>query len=199
MAAPFVGGASLEATLEEVLQVLHDRVNNVGGKVLMVKSFFKKLDCPEQGTPSLKMGRLSCLVPRPPDFTVWLDVPLEVLKTQLLKEKKQQLLLTAPGGCGKTALMKRLGHDQEIKVMDECPLSLTGNSHSMPNVQAPQFQYDFIESDGQFEIVNVPIELEDDEDDEDYDLSDFSESDDDINEDIGMEDDRINRAIGGKA
>ncbi|KAK4570814.1 hypothetical protein RGQ29_029606 [Quercus rubra] len=68
-----------------------------------------------QGTLSLKMGRLSCLVPRPPDFTVWLDVPLEVLKTQLLKEKKQQLLLTAPGGCGKTALMKRLGHDQEIK------------------------------------------------------------------------------------
>ena len=115
MAAPFVEGASLEATLEEVLQVLHDRVNNVGGKVLMVKSFFKKLDCPEQGTLSLKMGRLSCLVPRPPDFTVWLDVPLEVLKTQLLKEKKQQLLLTAPGGCGKTALMKRLGHDQEIK------------------------------------------------------------------------------------
>ncbi|KAK9995042.1 hypothetical protein SO802_024745 [Lithocarpus litseifolius] len=34
------GGASLEATLEEVLEVLHDRVNNVGGKVLMVKSFF---------------------------------------------------------------------------------------------------------------------------------------------------------------
>uniref|UniRef100_A0A7N2RA40 RPW8 domain-containing protein n=1 Tax=Quercus lobata TaxID=97700 RepID=A0A7N2RA40_QUELO len=69
----------------------------------------------EQGTLSLKMGRLSYLVPSPPDFTVWLDVPLEVLKTQLLKEKKQQLLLTAPGGCGKTALMKRLGHDQEIK------------------------------------------------------------------------------------
>ena len=66
----------------------------------------------------------------------------------------------------------------------------------MPNVQAPQFQYDSIEFDGQFEIVNVPIELEDDED---YNLSDFSESDDDINEDFGMGDDRINRAIGGKA
>ena len=70
--------------------------------------------------------------------------------------------------------------------MDECPLSLTGNSYSMPNVQAPQFQYDSIESDGQFEIVNVPIELEDDEDDKDYNLSYFSESDDDINEDFGM-------------
>ncbi|XP_050252910.1 probable disease resistance protein At5g66900 isoform X2 [Quercus robur] len=109
------GGASLEATLEEVLQVLHDRVNNVGGKVLMVESFIKKLDCPEQGTLSSKRGWLSCPVPRPPDFTVGLDVPLKVLKTQLLKEEKQQILLTAPGGCGKTALMKRLGHDQEIK------------------------------------------------------------------------------------
>ena len=68
----------------------------------------------------------------------------------------------------------------------------------MPNVQAPQSQYDFIEADGQSEIVNVPIDVEDDEDDEDYNLSDFSESDDDIIEDFGMEDDGINRAIGGK-
>ena len=36
------------------------------------------------------------------------------------------------------------------------------------------------------------------EDDEDYNLSDFSESDDDIIEDFGMEYDGINRAIGGK-
>ena len=36
------------------------------------------------------------------------------------------------------------------------------------------------------------------EDDEDYNLSDFSEFDDDIIEDFGMEDDGINRAIGGK-
>lgn len=64
------GGASLEATLEEVLEVSHDGV--------------KKLDCPEQGTLSLKMGWLSCSVPSPPYFTVGMDVPLKVLKTQLL-------------------------------------------------------------------------------------------------------------------
>ena len=39
--------------------------------------------------------------------------------------------------------------------------------------------------------------MEDDEDDEDYKLSDFSKSD-DINEDFDMEDDGINKAIGGK-
>ncbi|KAF3966864.1 hypothetical protein CMV_009073 [Castanea mollissima] len=80
--------------------------------------------------------------------------------------------------------------------MDECPLSLPRNSPSMPNVQAPQSQYDSIEADGQSKIVNVPIDVEDD--DEDYNLIDFSESNDDIIEDFGMEDDGINRAIGGK-
>ena len=60
------------------------------------------------------------------------------------------------------------------------------------------FSSSSIEADGQSEIVNVPIDVEDDKDDEDYNLSDFSESDDDINEDFGMEDDGINRAIEGK-
>ena len=69
----------------------------------------------EMKLPILKIDLLSCSVPSPPDFTVGLDVPLKELKTQLLKEKEQQLLLTAPGGCGKTALVKMLGHDQEIK------------------------------------------------------------------------------------
>ena len=64
--------------------------------------------------PILKIGRLSCSVPRPLDFTVGLDVPLKVLKTQLLNEKQQQFLLTAPGGCGKTAFVKMLGHYKEI-------------------------------------------------------------------------------------
>ncbi|XP_030935969.1 probable disease resistance protein At5g66900 [Quercus lobata] len=41
-----------------------------------------------------------------------------VLKMQLLNEKRQQILLTAPGGCGKTTLVKMLGHDQEIKYVD---------------------------------------------------------------------------------
>ena len=40
--------------------------------------------------------------------------------------------------------------------------------------------------------------MEDDKEDEDYNLSNFSKSDYDINEDFGMEDDGINREIGGK-
>ncbi|KAK7834209.1 putative disease resistance protein [Quercus suber] len=45
-----------------------------------------------------------CTVRNPPDFTVGLDMPMKELKTLLLKEEVQLLLLTAPGGCGKTTL-----------------------------------------------------------------------------------------------
>lgn len=62
----------------------------------------KKLDVP-------------CMVPIPPVFTVGLDLPLKMLKTQLLMGKEQRLLLTAPGGCGKTTLAKVLCQDEEIK------------------------------------------------------------------------------------
>jgi ABC-type uncharacterized transport system fused permease/ATPase subunit len=55
-----------------------------------------------------------CSVPRAPAY-IGLEVPLKVLKTRLLKEKEQHLLLTAPGGCGKTTLVKVLGHDKEVK------------------------------------------------------------------------------------
>jgi hypothetical protein len=62
-----------------------------------------------------KKRGLSCSVHKPPDFTVGLDVPLKVLKSQLLKEKEQQLLVTAPGGCGKTTLVTMLCQDKQIK------------------------------------------------------------------------------------
>uniref|UniRef100_A0A2N9HW74 NB-ARC domain-containing protein n=1 Tax=Fagus sylvatica TaxID=28930 RepID=A0A2N9HW74_FAGSY len=39
----------------------------------------------------------------------------EVLKTQLLKEEKQQLLVTAAGGCGKTTLVEMLCQDENIQ------------------------------------------------------------------------------------
>ena len=47
---------------------------------------------------------------------------MKKLKTLLLKEEVQLLLLTAPGGCGKTTLVKMLCQDKEIK---GTPISLT--------------------------------------------------------------------------
>jgi hypothetical protein len=56
----------------------------------------------------------SCAVPEPPDFTVGLDGPLRGLKMELLKKEVSILVLTAPGGCGKTTLVKMLCRDEEF-------------------------------------------------------------------------------------
>ncbi|KAM3681653.1 hypothetical protein ACJW30_12G015800 [Castanea mollissima] len=63
--------------------------------------------CNRMESLAIKSGA-TCVVPPPPEFTVGMDLPLMVLKTQ-------QILLTAPGGCRKTTLVKMLGHDQKIK------------------------------------------------------------------------------------
>ncbi|XP_059456168.1 probable disease resistance protein At5g66900 [Corylus avellana] len=60
-------------------------------------------------------GGLLCAIPAPPDFPVGLDFPLKELKLQLLKDEVSMLVLTAPGGCGKTTLVKMLCHDKQIK------------------------------------------------------------------------------------
>jgi hypothetical protein len=60
-------------------------------------------------------GGLLCAIPAAPDFPVGLDFPLKELKLQLLKEEVSALVLTAPGGCGKTTLVKMLCHDKQIK------------------------------------------------------------------------------------
>ena len=59
--------------------------------------------------------RVLCTVRDPPDFTVGLDMPVKELKTLLLKEEVQLLLLTAPGGCGKTTLVQMLCQDDQIR------------------------------------------------------------------------------------
>ncbi|XP_065632106.1 probable disease resistance protein At5g66890 isoform X2 [Quercus suber] len=59
---------------------------------------------------------VSCAVRERTEFTVGLDMTIRELKTLLLKEKVRLLLLTAPGGCGKTKLVEMLCQDEQIKV-----------------------------------------------------------------------------------
>ncbi|POO02736.1 Powdery mildew resistance protein [Trema orientale] len=54
-------------------------------------------------------------VPEAPDYIVGLDKPLEELKMELLKGDRSVLVVTAPGGGGKTTLAKKLCQDGEIK------------------------------------------------------------------------------------
>ncbi|XP_059623787.1 probable disease resistance protein At5g66900 isoform X3 [Cornus florida] len=57
----------------------------------------------------------SCGAPGVPEFIVGLEEPLQELKTRLLRDDGQVIVLSAPGGCGKTTLAKMLCHDVQIK------------------------------------------------------------------------------------
>lgn len=57
----------------------------------------------------------SCGVPEPPALTVGLDVPLKELKMRLFQDGPSVLVLSAPGGCGKTTLALMFCGDEEVK------------------------------------------------------------------------------------
>ncbi|KAM0000750.1 putative powdery mildew resistance protein, RPW8 [Helianthus debilis subsp. tardiflorus] len=57
----------------------------------------------------------SCDVPGLPDVIVGLDFHVKEVKRVLLKDDNQVVIVSAPGGCGKTTLARMLCHDDEIK------------------------------------------------------------------------------------
>ncbi|XP_024182551.1 probable disease resistance protein At5g66900 [Rosa chinensis] len=56
-----------------------------------------------------------CAVPEPPTITVGLDVPLWELKKKLFTDGVSMVIITAPGGCGKTTLATKFCMDAEVK------------------------------------------------------------------------------------
>ena len=46
---------------------------------------------------------------------IGLDLPLTKVKTKLLNDGDDDLVVSAPLGCGKTTLATQLCHDEEIK------------------------------------------------------------------------------------
>lgn len=56
-----------------------------------------------------------CLVPQLREETVGLEKPVKELKVKLFKNGVQMLVVTAPGGCGKTTLALKFCHDKEVK------------------------------------------------------------------------------------
>lgn len=57
----------------------------------------------------------SCSVPGLPEFVIGLDQHVKELKNMLLKDEVRVLVVLAPGGFGKTTLVKKLCHDDQIK------------------------------------------------------------------------------------
>ncbi|KAL7193207.1 hypothetical protein ACSBR2_024923 [Camellia fascicularis] len=94
--------------LRDSMRIL-DKVNEVGSKLDRI------------GTMGGSFGPIGfvgwCGVPGVPEFVVGFDEPLRELKMQILNEGEQVVVLSAPGGCGKTTLAKMLCHDEEIEDM----------------------------------------------------------------------------------
>jgi len=68
-----------------------------------------------------------CSPPEPPVFTVGLDVHLRELKFKLLKNHHvgSVLTVTGTGGLGKSTLAKKFCTDEEVKGMNDPPLSVS--------------------------------------------------------------------------
>ncbi|XP_031275572.1 probable disease resistance protein At5g66900 [Pistacia vera] len=75
--------------------------------------------CNSNGSIGVKFSRdgiiRPCSVPNPPEMTPGLDVPLEELKRELLRDGKQVIVVSAPGGSGKTTLIKKLCKDAKVE------------------------------------------------------------------------------------
>ncbi|KAJ0040043.1 hypothetical protein Pint_28119 [Pistacia integerrima] len=85
-------------------------------KVNEMHSIFKRPDGKENASgfkPFKIIG--ACSVPDPPQIVPGLDVQLEELKMDLLKKGMQVVVVSAPGGSGKTTLVKKLCKDDKVK------------------------------------------------------------------------------------
>lgn len=94
--------------LRDSMRIL-GKVNEVGSKLDRIETM---------GGSFRPIGFVGwCGVPGVPEFVVGFDEPLRELKMQILNEGEQVVVLSAPGGCGKTTLAKMLCHDEEIEDM----------------------------------------------------------------------------------
>ncbi|CAK7339412.1 unnamed protein product [Dovyalis caffra] len=100
-------------TREDVQEIL-DKAKRIDEKVELthgeVKGIHKELQS-RKSPASLPLY----LPPDPPAIVVGLDKPLKDLKTELVKNGFSVVLITAPGGYGKTTLAKKLCHEEDIK------------------------------------------------------------------------------------
>ncbi|KAM5576418.1 hypothetical protein ABKV19_007339 [Rosa sericea] len=110
----------LSKSLQRLLGILKVQGIRDGKKALIsvrnIENVVHRIEgnCVIQSNPSGKIEGW-CAVPEPPTITVGLDLPLRELKMKLFKDGVSMVILTAPGGCGKTTLATKLCQDAEVK------------------------------------------------------------------------------------
>ncbi|XP_068345324.1 probable disease resistance protein At5g66900 [Pyrus communis] len=136
------------------------------GRIELNQLIPKQLDC-----------EAFCAVPELPPLVVGLDFPLKELKRKLLKDENvSMVVLTAPGGCGKTTLATKFCQDKDVKdtFKDNIFFVTVSKKHKLENIvqdlyqrkgiQVPPFQNEvstvtllqrFLKQEGQSPILIV--------------------------------------------
>ncbi|XP_024183249.1 probable disease resistance protein At5g66900 [Rosa chinensis] len=108
----------------------------------------------------------SCAIPEPPPLVVGLDGPLKELKMKLFSDEISMLVLTAPGGCGKTTLATKFCQDGDVRdkfknniffvtVSKKPNLNLIVEElYQRKGSQVPDFQHEVIALNWLYEFLN---------------------------------------------
>ncbi|KAI5319391.1 PREDICTED: probable disease resistance [Prunus dulcis] len=108
---------ALDASLRTLLSVLTAHIaSDLRARVINVATVVNHIDAnivaQNQNVNQIKGWSA---IPEPPPFTVGLDVHVEELKLELLKDEASMLVVTGLGGCGKTTLAQKVCEDQKVK------------------------------------------------------------------------------------
>ncbi|CAL9026832.1 unnamed protein product [Prunus brigantina] len=110
---------ALNASLNTLLSVLTVHIiSDTRARVINVATTLNQIDAnivAQYQNQNQNQIRGWCAIPEPPPFTVGLDVHVEELKMELLKDKASMLVVTGLGGCGKTTLAQKICKDQKVK------------------------------------------------------------------------------------
>uniref|UniRef100_A0A6N2KV02 NB-ARC domain-containing protein n=1 Tax=Salix viminalis TaxID=40686 RepID=A0A6N2KV02_SALVM len=107
--------------IDEVVRVTGDDVRDMYQAVIDIKNKASKVDeMVEDIHKEIQCLKIPptfplYLPPEPPAIIVGLDKQLRDLKKELLNNKLSVIVITAPGGSGKTTLAKKLCHEDDIK------------------------------------------------------------------------------------
>lgn len=116
----------LEEQLNKSLEVLQVQGIRDGKKTAVLVDQMAKLVIQDHHYPS--ESKAWCAVPELPQLIVGLEAPLEELKRKILDDGgASMIVVTAPGGCGKTTLATKFCQDQQVKgIVFLCRSSIYG-------------------------------------------------------------------------
>ncbi|RXH75265.1 hypothetical protein DVH24_029986 [Malus domestica] len=156
-----------DESLQRLLEVLKvQEIRDVKDNSVSVKNVEKLVSRIESNLviPKKPDSEAWCAVPELPPLVVGLDFPLNELKRKLLKDENvSMVVLTAPGGCGKTTLATKFCQDKDVKdtFMDNIFFVTVSKKPNLENIVQDLYQrkvtwlQSFLKEEGQSPLLIV--------------------------------------------